>query len=170
MPNSTRPGRPGSIRARADARIARIGRIIAAIALSACACMGASVTSAAASTQPTTSPPHESVAVFEGQLRGGQVRVATLHTKTHSFHVLLKDGRKTVVVFPAARKQELLGQARAKGVTVKMAKAQQPPSHTRRWIAVGVALAVLIALVAGAWWFFVRRRRMREEELGPGAR
>ncbi len=104
--------------------------------------------------------------IFEGQLRGHQVRSVTLHTKAHDFHTTLKDGRKVVVAFPASQQQQLLGDVRADGVTVKVVKAKAP-SHKRRYIIIGGAIVVVVLAVAGLLLFLRRRRRAREEEYGP---
>ncbi len=138
--------------------------IAAAIAL--LACVGALAATAPA--LATEQAAQESVAVFEGQLNRRQVRAVTLHTKSHKLKVTLKDGSKVSVVFPASEQQRLLEDAKAHRVVVKVTKAQ-PPSHTRRYVAIGVAVVLVIALAAGAW-LFMRRRRIREEELGPRAR
>lgn len=136
-----------------------------ALAVLACAFAALASASALAATAPA---PKESIAVFEDQLHSHQVRAVTLHPKAHNFHILLSDGRKVVVVFPASRQQQLQSAVEGSGVTVKVAKVQ-PPSHKRRDIAIAVAVVLVIALAVGAW-LLVRRRRMREEEYGPAGR
>lgn len=116
----------------------------------------------------TTPRATESVAVFTGQLKGHRVQAVTLHTKAHNFRVTLRDGRKVTVAFTASEQQRLLADARANGVTVKVAEARQP-SHKRRYIAIAVAVVAVLALGIAAW-LFVRRRRLREEEYGPRGR
>ncbi len=134
-----------------------------ALAVLACAFVALASASALAATAPA---PKESIAVFEGQLHGHQVRAVTLRPKAHRLTVLLGDGHKVVVVFPASRQQQLRSAAEAGGVTVKVAKVK-PPSHKRRDIAIAVVL--VIALAVGAW-LLMRRRRTREEEYGPAGR
>ena len=153
MPNST-----GSAPARLRMPIAT------AIAALACAGVLATATPALAASQAA----QEGVVVFEGQLNGHQVKAVVLHTRAHSFRVTLRNGRKVSVAFPASEQQRLLEEVEAHGVAVKVAKAQ-PPSHTRRYVAIGVAVVLVIALAAGAW-LFMRRRRIREEEEGPRVR
>ena len=115
-----------------------------------------------------TTTPRESVAVFEGQLYGHQVRKVTLLPRAHNFRVLLSNGSKVVIVFPASRQQQLRSAVEASGVTLTAAKVT-PPSHKRRDIAIAIGVVVIIALAAGAW-LLVRRRRMHEEEYGPTIR
>ncbi len=104
--------------------------------------------------------------IFEGQLRGHQVRSVTLHTKAHDFHTTLKDGRKVVVAFPSSQQQRLLGDVRAAGVAVKVPKVKAP-SHKRRYIVIGGAIVVIVLAMAGLL-LFLRRRRAHDEEYGYG--
>jgi ATP-dependent Zn protease len=97
--------------------------------------------------------------IFEGQLNGHQVSKVTMFTKAHSFRATLVDGRVVRVVFPSAEQQRLIDDARAKSITVKVARGQ-PPSHKRRYIVGGI---VIVLVVAGLL-VYMRRRRMREEE------
>jgi hypothetical protein len=134
----------------------------------ACVCASVSVATSTATTQAATvRASKESVVVFEGQLRGHRVRAVTLFPKAHRFHVVLTDGRKVGVVFPAAQQQRLVGEVAAAGVAMKTAKAKAV-SHKRRYIAAGI-LIVAIALAVAAW-LVMRSRRRREEEVGPRAR
>ena len=103
-------------------------------------------------------PPSESLVVFEGQLNGHQVSAVTLHTKAHTFHVTLEDGRVVKVVFPSAEQQRLMQNLGAEGIAVKVAKVQSP-SHKRRYIAGGLVIVVIILAVVG---LLLRRRRMRD--------
>lgn len=106
-----------------------------------------------------TPPPQESLATFEGRLRGHQVSAATLRTKVHVLHVLLRDGSKAVVALPSSQQQRVLGEISAEGVTVKVVNAK-PASHKRRYIAGG---AVIVVVVLGVAVWLMRRRRTREE-------
>jgi ATP-dependent Zn protease len=108
----------------------------------------------------------ESLAAFEGQMAGHQVRAVSLVSSTHTFHVALRDGRKMRVVFPAGEQQRLMTQIKSAGITVKVAKVKPAQAKTR-YILGGVVIA-LIAL-AGGGWLLLRRKRMREEEEGPRA-
>ena len=120
--------------------------------------IGASATTARATTQPA----NESVAVFEGQLSGHRVSTVTLHTKAHTFHALLTDGDRVIVAVPSTQQQQLVNEIEAKGITVKVAKAQAP-SHKRRYIVGGLVVIVIIFAVIGVL-ALSRKRRMREEE------
>lgn len=135
----------------------------AVVAMLACVCALASTATALAA-RPL---PQESLAIFEGQLNGHRVSGVTLHTEAHTFHASLKDGRKVSVVFPTSEQQRLEGDIRARGITVKVAKAQSP-SHKLRYIVGAVAILVIVLAVVGL--LYVRRRRMREDEQGPGYR
>jgi ATP-dependent Zn protease len=125
------------------------------------ALIGASSASAAGS------PHKESLVIFEDQLNGNQVRVVTLHARTHAFHVALKNNDKVIVTFPATQQTRLIDTVKTHGIELKVAKVQTP-SHKRRDIVIGAAV-VLVVLIVVAIWLLRRRRRMREEELGPGA-
>jgi ATP-dependent Zn protease len=128
-----------------------------AVTLLVCAFVIASTATAPAAT-PT---PSESLAVFEGQLNGHQVRAVTLRTKAHTFHVTLEDGRVVKVVFPSAEQQRLMQDLGAEGITVKVAKVSSP-SHKRRYIIGGIVIVVIVLAVVGL--LLRHRRRTREEE------
>ena len=107
-----------------------------------------------------TSIPSESLVTFEGQLNGHQVSKVTLFAKnSHSFRVTLVDGHIVRVAFPSAEQQRLINNAKAKGITVKVATGE-PPCHKRRYIAGGVVIVLIgVGLLA-----YLRRRRTRNEE------
>ncbi len=130
-------------------------RRVAAVALLVSVCALVSTATALAA----TSIPSESLVTFEGQLNGHQVSKVTLFTKAHSFRVTLVDGHIVRVAFPSAEQQRLINDARAKGITVKVATGE-PPSHKRRYIAGGVVIVlIVVGLLA-----YLRRRRTRNEE------
>jgi hypothetical protein len=138
-------------------------RRVAAVVLLVCACVVASAAMALA----TTLPVKESPAAFEAQLRARQVQhAATLRTKTHLLHATLVNGSKVAIAVSSQSQQRLLNEARADGVTVKVAHVKAL-SHKRRYIA-GAAVIILI-LLAAVGLLLRRRRRTREEELGPRA-
>jgi ATP-dependent Zn protease len=128
------------------------------VAFLALACAASFATTA----QAETPPPKESLAIFESQLNGHQVSAVTLHTKAHTFHALLTDGRKVIIAFPSSQQQQLVSDIGAKGITVKVAKVQPPPSHKRRYIVGGVMIVAIVLAAVGL--LLRRRRRMREEE------
>jgi len=130
--------------------------------LLAFACAASLATTASAATPP----PSESLTIFEGQLNGHQVSAVTLHTKVHTFHASLTDGRRVVIAFPSSQQQQLMSEIRAKGITVKVAKVQ-PPSHKRRYIVGGVVILVIVLVVVGLLTRMRRMRVMREAEEGP---
>jgi len=140
-------------------------RHVAKIALLVCVCAALALTATALA---ASAPANESLAVFEGQLDGHQVSTVTLHTKAHTFHASLTDGRKVSIAFSPSQQQRLVQDIRAKGITVKVAKVQPPPSHKLRYIVGGIAIVVVVLAVAG-FVLLARRRRMREEEEGPRA-
>lgn len=140
-------------------------RAVATVALLlACVCMIAHATP----TLAATPLPREGLVTFEGQLNGHQVTAVTVHTKAHTFHVSLKNGRRISIAFPASQQQRLEEDIRAQGIAVQVAKVQPPPSHKLRYILGAVVLVAIVLAVAGL--LYVRRRRTREDEQGPGYR
>lgn len=133
-------------------------RAAATVALLVCACTLPSTTTALAVTQPA----NESIAIFEGQLDGHQMRTVTLHTKAHAFHALLTNGDRVIVSFPSSQQQRLIDEIRTKGITVNVAKAQSS-SHKRRYIVGGLVVVVIVLAVVGVL-ALSRKRRTREEE------
>lgn len=138
-------------------------RTAGTVVLLACACAVAHATPTLAATPLA----EESLAIFEGQLSGHRVSAVTLHTKAHTFHASLTDGRRVSIAFPPSQQQRLVKDVRARGIAVKVAKVQ-PPSHKRRYIVGGVVIVVIILAVAGLL-LRARERRMREDEEGPRA-
>jgi hypothetical protein len=164
-PRPPRPraqGAPGAVVIRVPAR----AQVAAAVALLACLCAIVHSTSVLAATPL----PRESLVTFEGQLNGHQVSAVTLHTKTHTFHASLTDGRRVGIAFPTSQQQRLEGDIRARGLAVQVAKVPSPPSHKRRYIAAAVVIVVVILAILGLLLLSVRRRRVREDEQGPGYR
>jgi hypothetical protein len=96
------------------------------------------------------------------------VSTVTLHTKVHTFHASLTDGRRVVVAFPSSQQQQLVSDIRAKGVTVNVAKVQSP-SHKRRYIVGAVVIVVIVLAAVVGLVRSARRRSMREAEEGPRA-
>jgi ATP-dependent Zn protease len=108
----------------------------------------------------------ESLAAFEGQITGHQVRTVSLVPSAHAFHVALRDGRKVRVAFPPTEQQRLVSRIESAGITVKVAKVK--PAHSKKRYVIGGVVIALIVL-AGGGWLLLRRKRMREEEEGPRA-
>lgn len=108
--------------------------------------------------------PKESLPAFERQLNSRQVKAVSLRAGSRRFRVLLKDGTRRVVVFPAGAKKRLVSDAKAAGVVVRLPKPP-PVSHRRRYIAAAVVIVVILLAVAG--WLLLRRRRRMREEQGP---
>jgi ATP-dependent Zn protease len=122
---------------------------------------------AAVAPAASAAAPQQSVVAFERHLSKGEVKAVSLHTAGHTFHITLTDGSKAIVPFPASAQQRLVGEIKAKGLTVKIAKVP-PPSHKLRYIVGAAAIVAIILLIAGLV-LLMRRRRMREEEEGPRA-
>jgi ATP-dependent Zn protease len=139
-------------------------RAAVTVALLVCACALASATP----TLAATPLPQESLVIFEGQLNGHQVTAVTVHTKTHTFHISLKDGRRISIAFPASQQQRLEGDIRAQGIAVQVAKVQPPPSHKLRYIVGAIVIVLIVLAIVGL--LYMRRRRTREDEQGPGYR
>jgi hypothetical protein len=108
--------------------------------------------------------PQESVSAYQAQLRAGHVQALVFHTKSHKLRVSLNGGRKLVVLYPAAQQQQLVRQAEAKGVTVKVVhKKGKGAHHKLRYVAGAIVVAVIVVVVAV---LLVDRRRKRRADQG----
>jgi 4-amino-4-deoxy-L-arabinose transferase-like glycosyltransferase len=116
---------------------------------------------------------HESYQTFQGQLAHGEIRTATFNKKPHSVHVLLIDGRHVLAVYPSHDEPQIAAALTAKGVSVSVEKHKTktaPVHHTLRYIAGGILVIVILAILAVL--LIGRRRNLAEEgagEAGQGA-
>jgi hypothetical protein len=109
----------------------------------------------------------ESLAEFESQLSGGQIRAASFNKRIRSMRLTLKNGDHKLVIYKAHQSPALIARLQAKHVPVTvLAKAQaekeakeKPVHHKIRYIAgaVVVAVIVLVGIV-----LLVNRRRRRD--------
>jgi 4-amino-4-deoxy-L-arabinose transferase-like glycosyltransferase len=107
---------------------------------------------------------HESMQVFQVQLAHGEIRAATFNKKPHSLHLLLSDGRHVLAIYPPHNEPQLAAALEAKGVPVSIEKHKAkaaPVHHTLRYIAGGILVIVILAILAV---LLVGRRR----NLGQG--
>jgi ATP-dependent Zn protease len=141
-----------------------------AAALSACALVLATLvpaTSAVAAGSPVHYQ-HESYQTFQAQLAGGQIKAVTFNKKPHSVHITLDDGRKLLAIYPSHEEPALAAELAAKGVpfTVEKHKSTvKPVHHTLRYIAGGILVLVILAILAV---LLIGRRRNLADGTGGG--
>jgi hypothetical protein len=101
----------------------------------------------------------ESKQAYESQLRKGEIAEATFNKFVRSLRLTLKDGKHVLYSYPAKGGPQIEGELKAKGVTVKALqgghKHKKSAKHTRRYVAIGV---VVILLLAGITFLMFRRR------------
>jgi len=129
-----------------------IGRVIAALAagLLALAPLVATI-GAATATAATIHYQHESYEEFQRQLAAGQIGAVTFNKKPHSVHVTLKDGRHVLAIYPSHNEPQLAAQLTARGVPVAIEKSKAKTKtvhHTLRYIAGGILVVVILAILA----------------------
>jgi ATP-dependent Zn protease len=95
----------------------------------------------------------ESVATFEKQLEGGEVKSATFRPKSHSLHVNLTDGHHADIVYAPSEAKKLRQELKAHNVSL----VKKSAGHKLLYILGGVAIVVVILLIVG--FVLVRRRR-----------
>jgi ATP-dependent Zn protease len=129
-----------------------IGR--AAAALAACLLALAPLVpaiGAATATAATIHYQHESYEEFQRQLAAGQIGAVTFNKKPHSVHVTLKDGRHVLAIYPSHNEPQLAAQLTARGVPVAIERSKtkaKPVHHTLRYIAGGILVVVILAILA----------------------
>jgi hypothetical protein len=123
---------------------------------------------AATATVRTVAPPatlpayvEESRSAFEGQLRAGQVREAEFNKVAEHLHLLLRDGRHMLVVYPGHEQPRIQAQLLAAGVPVAVERTARAATgtvhHTLRYVAAAILVIVLLGL---ALLLIARRRRL----------
>jgi 4-amino-4-deoxy-L-arabinose transferase-like glycosyltransferase len=113
---------------------------------------------------------HESYVVFQRQLASGQITAVTFNKKPHSAHITLKDGQHVLAIYPSHDEPQLAALLTAKGVTVAVEKhkvAVKPVHHTLRYIAGGILVVVILAILAVL--LIGRRRNLADGVETPGA-
>jgi ATP-dependent Zn protease len=145
-----------------------IGRAAAALAacLLALAPLAIGAVQAAAA---TIHYQHESYEEFQRQMAAGQIGAVTFNKKPHSVHVTLKDGRHVLAIYPSHDEPQLAAQLSARGVPVAVEKSKakaKPVHHTLRYIAGGILVVVILAILAV---LLIGRRRNIAGALDSGA-
>jgi hypothetical protein len=106
----------------------------------------------------------ETEQAFQQQLAGGQIRTATINKRRRSVRLIMKDGRRLLVKYPAKQEPRVYRQLKANGVHVfvlgKSQALKEVPKkavhHKLRYIVGGVLLAVIV--VVGTVLLVKRRR------------
>ncbi len=95
---------------------------------------------------------HESYETFQHQLATGKISAVTFNKKPHSVRVTLKDGSHVLAIYPSHDEPQIAARLTAKGVTVKVLKpkhkAKPAVHHTLRYIAGGILVVVILAILA----------------------
>ena len=119
--------------------------------------------------EATAKPTSESLQAYEQQLKAGEVQAATFNHYSRRMILTLKNGDHVVVHYEAHTNPKLESELKAKGVTVTVlshgeaekeaqsVKSEKP--HTLRWIVIGVAVVVVLAI---GIFFVTRKNRDRE--------
>jgi hypothetical protein len=101
----------------------------------------------------------ESRQAYESQLGKGEIVEATFNKFVRSLRLTLKNGDHVLYSYPAKGGPKLEEELKAKGVTVTALqgghKHKKSAKHTRRYVAIGVVVVLILAGVA----FLMFRRR-----------
>jgi hypothetical protein len=111
---------------------------------------------------------HESMQAFQVQLAHGEIRAATFNKKPHSLHLLLNDGRHVLAIYPPHNEPQIAAALEAKGVPVSIERHKTkaaPVHHTLRYIAGGILVIVILAILAV---LLIGRRRNLAQGEGEG--
>lgn len=130
-------------------------RLAVCVACLACALAACTITAASAGAHATS----ESEQTMRHQLAAGEIKSASFRAKTHSLHLVLKDGQHVSVHLSGPPTAKLRGELNKKGAKV----AKKSPPHKLRYIVAGAAVVVLI-LIVGALLVWRRRRRAALDE------
>jgi ATP-dependent Zn protease len=135
----------------------------------ACALVPAAVVAPAGAAPPVVHFQHESYPAFQRQMAAGQIQAVEFNKKPHSAHVTLKDGKHVLAIYPSHDEPQLAARLTAKGVAVtveKHAAKVKPVHHTLRYIAGGILVVVILAILAV---LLIGRRRNLAEDAGDSA-
>ena len=102
----------------------------------------------------------ESQKAYESQLQKGEIAAATVNKFVRSLRLTLKNGDHVLYSYPAKGAPKLEAELKAKGVPVSALqghghKHKKGAKHTRRYIAIGIVVIVVLAGIA----FLMFRRR-----------
>jgi ATP-dependent Zn protease len=95
----------------------------------------------------------ETLAVFEKQLEAGEIKSATVRSKSHSLHLNLSNGHHADLIYAPSEAKKLRTELKAHNVSV----VKKSPGHKLRYIVGGIVIVVVILLIVG--FVLVRRRR-----------
>jgi hypothetical protein len=102
----------------------------------------------------------ESQQAYESQLQKDEIAEATLNKFVRSLRLTLKNGDHVIYSYPAKGAPKLEQELKAKGIAVTALhghkhKHKKSAKHTRRYVAIGIVVIVVLAGVA----FLMFRRR-----------
>jgi len=111
---------------------------------------------------------HESLAQFEAQLSGGQIREATINRRLRTVRLSLNDGRHVLAKYSAGEEPRVREKLEARHVPVSVlsasqttkAKTKKAVHHKLRYIAGGIVIAAVV--IVGGVMLYNRRRRATE--------
>ena len=91
----------------------------------------------------------ESYAAFQRQLGAAQIHAATFNKKAHTLHVTLADGHHFKAGYPSHDEAQIATALRAKGASVQVKRAKQAKAvkHTLRYVAGGIMVIVILAIL-----------------------
>jgi ATP-dependent Zn protease len=96
----------------------------------------------------------ETLAVFEKQLEAGEIKSATVRSKSHSLHLNLSNGHHADLLYAPSEAKKLRAELKAHNVSV----VKKSPGHKLRYIVGGIVIVVVVILLI-AGFVLVRRRR-----------
>jgi hypothetical protein len=144
-------------------RLTRLRALGAAAFVAICVALALPAGVFAAAAAPTYKK--ESKQAYEAQLSKGEIASATFNKPVRSLRLTLKNGKHALYTYPKKGSLALEEALAAKGVPVtllhgKHKKKATSSKHTRRYIAIGIVL-VLVLAVGG--FLLARRRRTGQD-------
>jgi hypothetical protein len=112
---------------------------------------------------------HESFPEYEAQLKGGQIREATINKRLRRVRVTLTDGRHMLAQYAPHEEPHVLRELHDHHVSVtvlntsqaKKEQGKRPVHHKLRYIVGGILIAVVV-IVGGVVLYNRRRRQVHE--------
>ena len=148
----------------------RLRTALLATILACIACLAVAIAAPRAGAEGTIDYVKESLAQYQSQLAGGQVKEVTINKRVRSLRVTLSNGDHMLAKYAPKQEPKYEAALKAKGVPVTIltpteAKAElkgKPVHHKIRYIVGGVLILVLI--VVGAVLLVNRRRQALIED------
>jgi len=110
----------------------------------------------------------ESKQAYETQLSSGEIQEAAFNKKIRSLHIILKDGKHFIYIYPAHDEPTLDQQLTSKGISVTILssaaaskEAAKPVKHKLRYIAGGVLIVIIV--IVGVVLYVDRKRKAEKE-------